>query len=35
MPQKPYQVLAEKRPAGFADVQKFVVSPSGRVVSAR
>jgi hypothetical protein len=35
MPQKPYQVLAEKRPAGFADVQKFVVSPAGRVVSAR
>jgi hypothetical protein len=35
MPQKPYQVLAEKRPAGFADVQKFVVSPAGRIVSAR
>lgn len=35
MPQKPYQVLAEKRPAGFADIRKFVVSPAGRVVSYR
>ncbi|MCY4334764.1 MAG: hypothetical protein OXC60_08840 [Litoreibacter sp.] len=35
MPQKPYQVLAEKNPAGFASIRKFVVSPSGRVVAAR
>jgi hypothetical protein len=35
MPQRPYQVLAEKNPAGFANIRKFVVSPSGRVVSAR
>lgn len=35
MPTRPYQVLAEKRPPGFADVRKFVVSPAGRVVSYR
>lgn len=35
LPQRPYQVLAEKKPAGFKDVRKFVVSPAGRVVSYR
>ncbi|MEP3346847.1 MAG: hypothetical protein ABJN34_09430 [Litoreibacter sp.] len=35
LPQRPYQVLAEKNPAGFKDVRKFVVSPAGRVVSYR
>ncbi|WP_299194399.1 hypothetical protein [uncultured Litoreibacter sp.] len=35
MPTRPYQVLAEKNPAGFASIRKFVVSPAGRVVSYR
>lgn len=33
LPERPYQVLAEKNPAGFASVRKFVVSPQGRVLS--
>lgn len=32
LPQRPYQVLEEKNPAGFASVRKFVVSPKGRVL---
>ncbi|QBF33168.1 hypothetical protein [Thalassococcus sp. S3] len=32
LPQRPYQVLAEKNPPGFAEVRKFVVSPQGRVL---
>ncbi len=32
LPQRPYQVLAERNPPGFADVRKFVVSPSGQVL---
>lgn len=32
LPQRPFQVLAELAPSGFADVQKFVVSPSGQVL---
>ncbi|WP_090269913.1 hypothetical protein [Thalassovita taeanensis] len=32
LPERPYQVLAEKNPPGFASVRKFVVSPSGRVL---
>lgn len=32
LPQRPYQVLAEKNPPGFRDVRKFVVSPGGRVL---
>ncbi len=35
MPARPYQVLAEKAPPGFREVRKFVVSPSGQVVSYR
>ena len=35
MPERPFQVLAEKNPAGFHDVRKFVVSPGGRVLSYR
>lgn len=35
LPQRPYQVLAEKNPLGFKDVRKFVVSPGGRVLSYR
>jgi len=32
LPERPYQVLAEKNPPGFAAVTKFVVSPGGRVL---
>jgi hypothetical protein len=32
LPQRPYQVLAERNPPGFASVRKFVVSGSGRVL---
>ncbi len=32
LPQRPYQVLEEKRPPGFDSVRKFVVSPEGRVL---
>lgn len=35
VPQRPYQVLEEKRPPGFASVRKFVVSNEGRVLSYR
>ncbi|MFZ3582989.1 hypothetical protein ACOI1H_12550 [Loktanella sp. DJP18] len=31
MPARPYQALAERRPAGFDDVRKFVVGGDGRV----
>lgn len=33
LPERPFQVLAEKNPPGFANVRKFVVSPAGRVLS--
>ncbi|MBY5969933.1 hypothetical protein [Halomonas denitrificans] len=32
VPQRPFQVLQELSPPGFADVQKFVVSPAGQVL---
>lgn len=32
LPQRPFQVLAEQDPPGFASVRKFVVSPQGRVL---
>ncbi len=32
LPQRPFQVLAERNPPGFADVRKFVVSKSGQVL---
>ncbi|MHC0053495.1 hypothetical protein [Actibacterium sp. D379-3] len=35
LPQRPFQVLAERNPPGFHDVRKFVVSPGGRVLSYR
>jgi hypothetical protein len=35
MPQRPYQALAERNPAGFGNVRKFVVSDTGRVLSYR
>ncbi len=33
MPQRPFAVLEEKQPTGFAQVRKFVVSDRGRVLS--
>lgn len=33
LPQRPYQALEERKPAGFSDVRKFVVSPAGSVLS--
>ncbi|MDP5358628.1 MAG: hypothetical protein NWR52_00505, partial [Paracoccaceae bacterium] len=35
MPERPYQALAERNPAGFREVRKFVVSENGRVLSYR
>ena len=32
MPERPYQVLAERNPPGFATVRKFVVGKGGRVL---
>lgn len=32
LPQRPYQVLEEMDPPGFASVRQFVVSPQGRVL---
>ncbi|MEO3417386.1 hypothetical protein AAFO92_22235 [Roseovarius sp. CAU 1744] len=32
LPERPYQVLAERNPPGFASVTKYVVSPGGRVL---
>jgi hypothetical protein len=32
LPQRPFQVLAEKDPAGFRDMRKFVVGREGRVM---
>ena len=32
LPQRPFQVLAEMDPPGFAEVQKFVVSEAGQVL---
>ncbi|MDU8910844.1 hypothetical protein [Aestuariicoccus sp. MJ-SS9] len=32
LPERPFQVLSEKNPPGFAGVRKFVVSPGGRVL---
>ncbi|MFD1509729.1 hypothetical protein [Lacimonas salitolerans] len=33
LPERPFQVLAERAPAGFAQVRKFVVGAGGRVLS--
>lgn len=35
LPERPFQVLADLNPPGFRDVRKFVVGPSGRVLSYR
>ncbi|HAR52766.1 MAG TPA: hypothetical protein DCS45_12955, partial [Roseovarius nubinhibens] len=32
LPERPYQVLAEKSPPGFAQVTKYVVGTAGRVL---
>ena len=32
LPQRPFQVLAERNPPGFGDVRKFVVSKAGQVL---
>lgn len=32
LPERPYQVLAEKAPSGFGGVTKYVVGPDGRVL---
>ncbi|HEX9858091.1 MAG TPA: hypothetical protein VGA75_07015, partial [Paracoccaceae bacterium] len=32
LPQRPFQVLAEKDPEGFREVRKFVVGREGRVL---
>lgn len=32
LPERPFQVLAEKTPPGFSSVTKYVVSPGGRVL---
>jgi hypothetical protein len=33
LPQRPYQVLEELDPPGFGNIRKFVVSPSGKILS--
>lgn len=33
VPQRPYQILEERNPAGFADIRKYVLSPKGRILS--
>ncbi|PZQ98095.1 MAG: hypothetical protein DI533_12525 [Cereibacter sphaeroides] len=35
LPERPFQVLAERNPAGFADVRKYVVGSDGRVMAVR
>ncbi len=35
LPERPYQALVELDPPGFREVRKFVVSPSGQVLSYR
>ncbi|MDP2739750.1 MAG: hypothetical protein Q8O82_13880 [Pseudorhodobacter sp.] len=35
LPERPFQVLAERNPAGFQDVRKFVVGSGGRVIAQR
>jgi hypothetical protein len=35
LPERPFQVLAEQNPPGFADVRKFVVGANGRILPSR
>lgn len=33
LPQRPYQILEERNPPGFVNIRKYVVSPSGKILS--
>lgn len=33
VPQRPYQILAELNPPGFANIRKYAVSPGGKILS--
>ncbi|MEP3048206.1 MAG: hypothetical protein ABJL55_22820 [Roseibium sp.] len=33
LPQRPYQILAERQPAGFSNIRKYAVSPAGKIIS--
>lgn len=33
LPQRPFQILAEQNPAGFSNIRKYAVSPSGNIIS--
>ncbi|MEO0980671.1 MAG: hypothetical protein AAFY05_10560 [Pseudomonadota bacterium] len=33
LPQRPYQVLEELNPAGFSNIRKYAVTPSGKILS--
>lgn len=35
LPQRPYQILEELNPPGFAAIRKYAVSPSGKILSYR
>lgn len=35
LPERPFQVLADRNPPGFRDVWKFVVAPNGRLITQR
>ncbi|MBN9671949.1 hypothetical protein [Roseibium aggregatum] len=35
LPQRPYQILEELAPPGFANIRKYAVSPSGKILSYR
>ena len=35
LPARPFQVLSERNPPGFANVRKFVVAPDGTVLRYR
>jgi hypothetical protein len=35
LPERPFQVLAERNPPGFADIRKFVVGAGGRIIPSR
>lgn len=35
LPERPYQVLAERNPPGLSDVTRFVIGPSGHVMKAQ
>jgi hypothetical protein len=35
LPERPFQVLAERNPPGFAEIRKFVVGAGGRIIPSR